>query len=147
MKYFNSWIVTCILVVVIAAGLGFFIYHGLLQARSARVSPSSSTNNTQTLDVSGFPYSATIPGPLCDHGTGQWQKGTIHVDKNSKQVVTESDNATSLICQNNGLLVTRTTNYDYYGIVHFLGNSLPGSDTPQSFPRNYRVQVDAQIDR
>ncbi|HLZ55792.1 MAG TPA: hypothetical protein VKR06_02495 [Ktedonosporobacter sp.] len=135
-------LVTIILVIIIIAGAGALGYT-IIQSARARQQVAEPLSTVQLPVDGGIPYKATIPGPLCDHGGGQWQKGTRYVDKKTKKEFTD-DQFSSLTCQSDGLLISRTGNFGYYAVAHFEGyNPVAGQNAP--FPQNYRVQVDAKV--
>lgn len=81
--------------------------------------PTSSGNVTS--------YTAAKPGPNCDTVGGQWQA---------------LDSSLSGRCQSDGFLLTRVGSADTVGEVFFQS---PTSD-PITFPRSYKVQIDATIE-
>ncbi len=80
----------------------------------------SSTANTSS-------YSATIPGPGCDKGSGVWTKLSDTSDE-------------TIACKSNGFLLTQTGGFDGVEEVFFNGASQSAT-----FPASYRVQVDAAV--
>jgi hypothetical protein len=103
------------LVVVVLGGLGYAGYH----YRYKLFPHPASTAAGPT------PYSATVPGPGCDKGAGQWSLRTPH-------------SYFTTTCSATGITLKQTAASAYFPTVLFSGAG-------QGLPQSYSVQVKATI--
>ena len=129
-------LITTIVLMLFIFGLG-----GLIAYRYA--TPQSTlqmnTNNLSTLGHNDV-YNAAIPGPGCSIGSGQWEKGEHYIKTVNKKPVTVLDKYTTLQCQSNGALVTRSGDYSVYSELFFNG---PAGES--ALASHYFAQVNATI--
>lgn len=139
-------LITTILVLLIfglGGLLGYRYYTGQPgKSAAATNQPGKSTTTPVNLPTSAphVTYSATTPGPDCDRGIGQWDKGEHYIKTVDNKKVEVFDKYTTLQCQSDGMLVTRSGDYDVYSELFFEGPGVEGS-----IARHYFAQVDATI--
>jgi hypothetical protein len=111
----------------ILAGLVFggyqFYQHPSWQSRIKAYLPWSNQQPT-SVSTNPKPYQANIPGKDCDKGSGQWLKAT--------------DAKFTFTCQDAGLLISQSDNYNSLSGAYFLGAGA-------AIPASYHVDVSATI--
>lgn len=123
------------LLILLIVGLGGALgYHYIAHpATGQSITPNLNIPTT----VTRLTYSTKTPGPNCDTGDGQWTQANHYVKDKKTEII---DQYTTLQCQSNGSLLTRSGNYRFYGTIFFegLGETLP-------LTQHYNAQVDATI--
>jgi hypothetical protein len=129
-------LITTLVLILAILGLGGLLgYHYYTHPPTTQLASSNLSSRTLT-----SVYTAVAPGPYCDNGGGQWEKGERYVKTEDKKKVEVLDKYTTLQCQSNGALVTRTGDYDVYSELFFAGPYGQGALAP-----HYLAQVDATI--
>jgi len=128
---------TILLLVILALGglLGYFYYTNL-PGKGAAANALHGLPNTTPRVV----YNAATPGKYCDSGSGQWSQSGRYVKTVNKQKTEVIDKYSTLQCQKDGSLVTRSGDYHFYSTVFFDGVS-----QTQPLAPHYFAQIDAAI--
>jgi hypothetical protein len=100
-------------------------------ARSPESSPPQSAE--PPLDS---PHTAKVPGPACDQtGSVLWATGNQH----RQNGIDVNDPYTSVVCQADGLEISRTADYGVFGSVFF------ENPDGEPLPNAYRVEVTGRV--
>lgn len=129
-------ITTILLLIIVALG-------GLLGYRYYNNHPSTSTAANTSILPTAIPqvtYATKTPGPDCDRNGGQWDQGEHYKKMVNGKEIEVLDKYTTVQCQSDGTLVTRSGDYDVYSELFFDGP--PMSD---SLAQHYLAQVNATI--
>ena len=114
-------LITTILLILLIAGLGGLLgyrYYTHQSLPKVTLSANSSVLSTPR----NYVYNATAPGPLCDTaGGGQWEQGERYIKTVNNKKVEVFDKYTTLQCQSDGALVTRSGDYSVYSELFFDG--------------------------
>lgn len=132
-------ITAILLLIIVGLGglMGYRYYTNHTRTSLASNSTSGVSLPTATPHVS---YAAKTPGQYCDPGNGQWGLGERYVKTVNKQKTEVIDKYTTLQCQTNGALLTRTGDYDVYSELFF-----DSSDSYSFLAQHYIAQVDATV--
>jgi hypothetical protein len=129
-------ITTILLLIIVALG-------GLLGYRYYKNQSSTGTAANASILPTALPqvtYTAKTPGPDCDRGGGQWEQGEHYKKMVNGKETEVLDKYTTIQCQSDGALVTRSGDYDVYSELFFDGPPLSAS-----IAQHYFAQVDATI--
>lgn len=127
-----------LLVIVVLGGSLGYRYYRTHPGKGA--SANANSLNTSPTAVPHIAYATTTPGPDCDRKGGQWEQGERYKKMLNGKEVEVLDQYTTIQCQADGALVTRSGDYDTYSELFFDG---PGVST--SIAQHYLTQVDATI--
>ncbi len=125
-----------LLVIVVLGGLLGYRYYSSHTGKGAAASASASL----PIATPHIVYTSATPGQYCDSGSGEWGLGNRYVKTVNKQKVEVIDKYTTLQCQSNGALLSRSGDYGVYSELFF-----DGFDAYSSIAQHYLAQVEATI--
>lgn len=129
-------LITTIVLILLIVGLGGLLgYHYYTHPSTA----PAGANNALPISHNDV-YNAAIPGPNCSVGYDQWETGEHYIKTVNKKQVEVIDKYTTLQCQSNGALITRSGDYSVYSELFF-----NGPNGPDSLASHYFAQVNATI--
>ncbi len=131
-------VITAILLLIIVA-LGGLLGYRYYTSHPGKSVPANALSNVSTA-VPQAAYAATVPGPTCDLRGGQWEQGDRYMKTVDGKKVEVLDKYTTVQCQPDGALVTRSGDYGFYSELFF-----DGPYTSTSISQHYFAQVDATI--
>lgn len=132
-------LITTIALLLLILGLGgLFGYHAINQAGPQ--STANVTGNNPLAASSNTIFNAPVPGPGCNNSSGQWETGDRYIKTVNKKKVEVLDKYTTLQCQSDGALLTRSGDYDVYSELYF-----DGSYGQNTLAPHYLAQVSVTI--
>lgn len=133
-------LITTIVLLLLILGLGGLLGYRYYVHQPGSAATTTSTTGTNQPVPSNNVFHATVPGPGCDNSLGEWEKGDRYIKTVDKKKVEVLDKYTTLQCQANGALVTRSGDYGVYSELFFDGLYGQAALAP-----HYLAQVDATI--
>lgn len=124
------------MLILLIVGLGVALGYRYYTSQPGQRATASSTSTVPTT-VPRVVYQAKTPGQNCDTGGGQWTQSNRYVKDKKTEII---DRYTTLQCQPDGSLLTRSGDYRFYSTIFFDGLS-----EAQPIAPHYLAQVNAAI--